>query len=115
MTKRYKPLGKEFKHCEYYYREIKRNGMRGIYECFETPARDKIFGYVVAKLVNRNEIERANGRKTEAHEEFPGPSKFGKFAWFYMPRDGKGLDLAEKRFQKLNPEEKGVSPSVLEN
>ena len=105
MTNTYKPLGKEFKHCEYYYREVKREGMNGIYECYQTPARDEIFGYVVAMIKNRNKIERADGRNTEAHEEFPGPSQFGEKAWFYMPRDGKGLALAEKRFQKLNPEQ----------
>lgn len=105
MTKTHKPLGKEFKHCEYYYREVKRDGMRGIYECFETPARDKIFGYVVAKIRNRNEYVKDDGSLDEAREEFPGSSRFGERAWFYMPRDGKGLALAEKRFQKLNPEQ----------
>ena len=105
MTNTYKPLGKEFKRCQYYYREIKREGMNGIYECYQTPARDQIFGYVVARIKNRTGRAWPDGRYQEAHEEFPRPSKFGEKAWFYMPRDGKGLALAEKRFQKLTPEQ----------
>ena len=105
MTNTYKPLGKEFKHCEYYYREVKRDGMRGIYECFETPARDKIFGYVVAKIRTRKGTTWPDGTQTEPREVFPAVSEFGQSGWFYMPRDGKGLALAEKRFQKLNPEQ----------
>ena len=98
---KYKRLPTHFPRSGCWYTELRREGDVGIYQQYSDPERRVLSGVVVALIRRKKEGRFADGRVLPAQEVFPSEKKFGFDGFYYMQRDGRGLELAEKKFQEL--------------
>ena len=103
METKYKRLTTQFLRSGWWYKQLKREGNLGIYEQYDPKDREKVTGYVVAKIRTQGRKVLPSGKILPPQEVFPPPSKFGTDGFFYMPKSAKssGLEKAEKKFGEL--------------
>ena len=100
---KYAPLPTQILRSGWWYEQLKREGNLGIYEQYDPNNREKVTGYVVAKIRTQGEKLLPSGTILPPQEVFPPPSKFGTDGFFYMPKSAKssGLEKAEEKFGDL--------------
>ena len=86
-----------FKRQGYLYKLIQRSGNVILYEALSSK-KEKLKGYVVAKIRIKGGETAPNGEYIPPREKFPSPSDFGKYGWFYMP---ESLQIAMNHFFEL--------------
>ena len=106
MAQKYKRLPTQFLRSGWWYKQLKREGNLGIYEQYDPNNREKVAGYVVAKIRTQGEKLLPSGTILPPQEIFPSPSKFTTDGFVYMPKSAKssGLEKAEKKFGELAAE-----------
>ncbi len=96
-----KPLPQEFRRQGWWYRELKRQGHIRLYLQSSGPDFAKATGYVVAKIRRKKEGRLPRGEISPAQEVFPSAYKFGADGFFYMAKEGRGLERAEAKYKEL--------------